>query len=153
MLPKPGDPPSVTLLLGSDSREGASESRAGKRSLISCVMDAAPGPPGAWCSDSLLDFLPDRNKDRRRDKSPAFLLPAGLALTGSGSTDLDRCRLLSLRLRSFLDLTRPMHDTLGEEGSIMGGSDFPVDPERLGNSRAFPVLQLLRLFGWTKHVF
>lgn len=161
MLPKAGGSPSVTLLLGGSesSEDGAQKSRGGKRSLMSCVMGAADdellrgGEPrrGAWCSDPVPDFFPERKMERKLEKSPAFLRPAGLGLAAARSMDWDRWRLLCLRLRSFfLDLTRPMQETLGEDGSITRGPDFPVDPDGLGNNRVFPGLAFFRFFSPTK---
>lgn len=75
---------------------------------------------GALWLDADSDLFPDRKMARTVEKNASLFLLAGLAgfTGGAASLDLDLCRVLNLRLRSLFDLTRPMQDTFGEDGSI-----------------------------------
>lgn len=53
--------------------------------------------------------------------------------------EIDLWRVLNLRFLSRLDLTLPMHETFGDDGSATEFSNFPpTDALRFGNSLAFP---------------
>ena len=50
---------------------------------------------------------------------------------------IDRCQFPNRRLRSFFDLTLPIQETFGDNGSAIGTVDFPVGSIRLMNSHVF----------------
>lgn len=68
--------------------------------------------------------------------------------------EIDLWRVLSDRFRSRLDLTLPMQETFGDEGSTTEFSDFPLtDALRFGKSLAFSSRRLRRLFTSAQEVF
>ncbi|PKI78986.1 hypothetical protein CRG98_000627 [Punica granatum] len=73
----------------------------------------------------------------------------GYAVLGMGVTGVDTAGIEG-KSRVF---RRVEGDSLGEDGSITKASNFPVDPNRLGKSRVFPVLVFRRFFESTKHDF
>ena len=52
---------------------------------------------------------------------------------------IDRCQFPNRRLRSFFDLTLPIQETFGDNGSAIRTVDFLVGSIRLMNSRVFDV--------------
>ena len=89
---------------------------------------------------------------RKLAKNPFFCFSTDFSFAVAVSSVSDEWWWLLLffwRFRSFFDLTFPIHDTLGEEGSIIDETDFPTDPDRFGNNRMFPDLQLRRFFAST----
>lgn len=89
---------------------------------------------------------------RKLAKNPFFCFSTDLSFAVVASSASDEWWWLLLffcRFRSFFDLTFPIHDTLGEEGSIIDETDFPPDPDRFGNNRMFPDLQWRRFFAST----
>lgn len=98
---------------------------------------------------------PVRNIDLRFFQNPPFLcfpdfdliiFASAAAVAISAGDFIDRCRFLNRRLRSFFDLTLPIQETFGDDGSAIGTADFPVGSVRFRNSRVFDARQFRRIF-------
>jgi hypothetical protein len=147
-----------TLLLASESEDGMSSisTDVNARALIALAHCRGGDSDNSvcrasWISDVLFFRLWEWKIARKLARNPFFRLSTGFALSLAGSDDL--CRFfLERRFRSLFDLTRPMHETFGDDGSTIGPSDFPTDPERFGN-RWIPALQYLRFFASMKVAF
>lgn len=100
---------------------------------------------GRACDSRAL--LLHRKIARKLEKKPLPVLVV-FFLTVSVPADFWRF-FFNRRLRSRFDLTLPMQETLGEEGSMTGGSDL-TEPDRLGNNLVFPGF---RFFVSTKQDF
>lgn len=78
----------------------------------------------------------DWNTDMQLPKSPDLRRSEFLAFVAGVASDAFR--------RHRFDLTLPIQDTFGDDGSVIGAADLPTDPDRFGNSRMFGGLQFLR---------
>lgn len=147
MPPKPSGSISETLFLGSDSAYEKSISDA-----VLCLAVALFLGGDSACGSlnlcSVFSREPDRKIARKLAKNPVFRFAKDCSFFATVSED-DRCRFLNLRLRSLFDLTLPIHETFGDDGSTSGASDFPTDPDLFGNKRAFPGLQTRRFLAST----
>ncbi|KAI6696441.1 hypothetical protein NL676_016560 [Syzygium grande] len=141
-----GSPPSATATATASAAPfAAGESEVGGAPLAGgrFLAPREPGDSARSTSDRTDSrFLqPGPNIARRVASSPVLLLPVGSPP-------------LFCRLASFFDLTLPMHETFGEDGSTAGGSDLPADPDHFGKNPALPpALPGRRLFASTKHDF
>lgn len=100
-----------------------------------------------------LSFRPDRKIERKLSKKPYFF-PFLFGFSLASVLGEDFRELLNLRFRSRLDLTLPMQETLGEDGSTSPDSDFPTETLRFGNSlMLLGLLWLRRFLASTKEVF
>jgi hypothetical protein len=149
--PKPGG--SETLFLGSDSANDASISDAVlPRGPIVALNLGGDSVFGAPILDALFPPERDRKIARTVANNPVFRFGAGFSFSGSRSEDI--CRLFILRCRSRFDLTLPIQETFGDDGSTSGASDLLTDPDRFGgNNQVFPGLPFRRFFASTKQDF
>ena len=86
---------------------------------------------------------------RRLSKKPVLRLPlrqdfclamVTVEVAAAAAVDEDMLRWRVLKRRFRFDLTLPMHETFGDDGSYTttAESDFPAEALRFGNSLAFP---------------
>lgn len=146
--PKPGGSPSDTLFLPVDSANDASSTLSLSRAFDSWTL--LTGGPDFLSTFSL---RPERKKERKLSNKPGFLpVRAGFssAAAAAVSSVVDLREFLNLRFRSRLDLTLPMQETLGDEGSFSDDTDFPTVALRFGNNL---VLWLRRFLASTKEGF
>lgn len=79
----------------------------------------------------------DRNIPRKFFQNPGFLSLTLLDFTNPPGSFCFFRLFFPLRLRSFLDLTRPIHDTFGDDGSDTAAGRPLTGPGRFGKSRIF----------------
>jgi hypothetical protein len=146
MPPKPNGSIPETLFLGASVSDAVLP-----RGPIVALNLGGDSVFGALILDALFSREWNRKIARTVANNPVFRFGACFSFSGSLSEDI--CRLFILRCRSRFDLTLPIHETFGEDGSTSGASDLPTDPDRFGNNRVFPGLPFRRLFASTKQDF
>uniref|UniRef100_A0A0A0LE17 Uncharacterized protein n=1 Tax=Cucumis sativus TaxID=3659 RepID=A0A0A0LE17_CUCSA len=121
------------------------------RAILSDAFIASESPESGAVGLTTGVFFQHLKRFRKVHKKPGSVsFRSGFSFGGAGSHE--RRRFFHRRLRSRFDLTLPIHETFGDEGSTSAESDFSEDPDCLGNSLVFPDFAFRRLFESTKQV-